>query len=173
MLDLQDHERVRELMQRLSCLLCILAVLCISPAQGQQGSWQNLNSLRPGERIQVRAMKSEKVTGTFMNVTDAAISVQSEAGPRNIQRSDVRSVKRMKAKHRLRNTLILAGVGAGVGAGIGAAAHHSCSSTQTFCFDIGGRSLPAGIGAVAGFLGGAAIGALLPSHETIYSVSSH
>jgi hypothetical protein len=82
-------------------------------------------------------------------------------------------VKRTKSEHRLRNTLILAGAGAGVGAGMGAGAHHSCPSTQTFCFDIGGRSLPAGIGAVVGLLGGAAIGALLPAHETIYSMRSH
>jgi hypothetical protein len=160
-------------MLRLPSLFLILAALCTLPAQGQQGAWENLTSLRPGEQIQVRAMKAPKVTGTFLNFTDAAISVQSDAGLQTIQRQDVRSVKRMKNRHRLRNTLILAGVGAGVGAGIGAAAHHSCPSTQTFCFDIGGRSLPAGIGAVAGLLGGAAIGALLPSHETIYSVSSH
>ncbi len=160
-------------MQRLSFLTCILAVSCTLPAQGQQGSWENLNTLKPGEQIQVRLMKAAKVTGTFLNVTDTAISVQAEAGPQTILRQDVRSVKRMKSKHRLRNTLILAGVGAGIGAGIGAAEHHSCSSTQTFCFDIGGRSLPAGIGAVAGLFGGGAIGALLPAHETIYSVSSH
>lgn len=160
-------------MQRLSFLFCILAVSYSLSAHGQQGSWENLKTLRPGEQIQVRASKTPKITGTFMNVTDAAISVEAEAGLQTIQRQEVRSVKRMKAKHRLRNTLILAGVGAGVGAGIGAAAHHSCPSSQTFCLDIGGRSLPAGIGAVAGLLGGAAIGALLPSHETIYSVSSH
>jgi hypothetical protein len=51
----------------------------------------------------------------------------------------------MENKHRLRNTLV-AGVGAGVGAGIGA---------------------------VLGGLGGAVVGILLPSHSTIYQVSSH
>ena len=160
-------------MRTLSILLCVLAVSSTSPVHGQQGSWENLNTLKPGQGIQVREMKSGKVTGTFVNVTDAAISVQVGTGPQTVQKEDVRSVKRMKSKHRLRNTLILAGVGAGIGAGIGAAAHHSCPSSQTFCFDIGGRSLPAGIGAVAGFLGGAAIGAVLPTHETIYSVSAH
>jgi|SRR5580658_51144 hypothetical protein len=160
-------------MQKLSFLLCILAASCTVPAQGQQGAWGNLNTLRPGEQIQVRTIKAAKVSGAFLNITDAAISVQAEAGPQTIQRQDVRSVKRARGKHRLRNTLILAGVGAGVGAGIGAATHHSCPSTQSFCFDVGGRSLPAGLGAVAGLLGGAVIGALLPSHETIYSVSSH
>jgi hypothetical protein len=157
-------------MQKPWFLLCILAVSCTSPIQGQQGSWQNLNTLRPGEQIQVRGIKALKITGAFVNVTDAAISLQAESGQQTIQKPDERSVKRMKNNHRLRNTLILAGVGAGVGAGIGAAAHHSCPSTQTFCLDIGGRSLPAAIGGTVGLLGGAAIGAFIPTHETVYSV---
>jgi hypothetical protein len=81
-------------------------------------------------------------------------------------------VKLLENKHRLRNTLIVAGVGAGVGAAIGAASHKSCSS-QSFCLDIGGSALPAGGGAVLGGVGGAVVGALLPSHSTIYRVSSH
>jgi hypothetical protein len=157
-------------MQKPWFLLCILAISCTAPIHGQQGSWQNLNTLRPGEQIQVRGIKSLKITGAFVSVTDAAISLQAESGQQTIQKPDVRSVKRMKNNHRLRNTLILAGVGAGVGAGIGAAAHHSCPSTQTFCLDIGGRSLPAAIGGTVGLLGGAAIGAFIPTHETIYSV---
>jgi hypothetical protein len=157
-------------MQKPWFLLCILAVSCTAPILGQQGSWQNLNTLRPGEQIQVRGIKALKITGAFVNVTDAAISLQAESGQQTIQKPDVRSVKRMKNNHRLRNTLILAGVGAGVGAGIGAAAHHSCPSTQTFCLDIGGRSLPAAIGGTVGLLGGAAIGAFIPTHETVYSV---
>jgi hypothetical protein len=157
-------------MQKPWFLLCILAVSCTSPIHGQQSSWQNLNTLRPGEQIQVRGIKALKITGAFVNVTDAAISLQAESGQQTIQKPDVRSVKRMKNNHRLRNTLILAGVGAGVGAGIGAAAHHSCPSTQTFCLDIGGRSLPAAIGGTVGLLGGAAIGAFIPTHETVYSV---
>jgi hypothetical protein len=121
----------------------------------------------------VRQMNKAKVSGTFLNVTEAAISLQADTGPQTIQKQDVRTVKWMKNKHRLRNTLILAGIGAGTGAAIGAATYHPCSSSQAFCFDIGGRSLPAGIGAVAGFVGGATVGALLPDHETIYSVSLH
>ena len=76
----------------------------------------------------------------------------------------------MEHKHRLRNALIVAGVGAGVGAGIGAALYKPCSS-QSFCLDIGGAALPAGVGAVLGGVGGAVIGILLPSHSTIYQVT--
>jgi hypothetical protein len=160
-------------MQKPWLLLCILAASFTSTIHGQQGSWENLNTLRPGDQIQVRGIKAAKITGAFLNVTDTTITLQAESGPQTVQKPDVRSVKRMKNNHRLRNTLILAGVGAGVGAGIGAAAHHSCPSSQSFCLDIGGRSFPAAIGATVGLLGGAAIGAFIPTHETIYSVKSH
>ena len=107
-----------------------------------------------------------------MSISDTAISYRETNGERSIPKQDVRSVKVMDHKHRLRNTLIVAGVGAGVGAGIGAALHKPCSS-QSFCLDIGGAALPAGIGAVVGGLGGAVVGILLPSHSTIYQQSSH
>jgi len=89
-------------------------------------------------------------------------------------------VKLMESKHRVRNTLVGlglgGGVGAGVGAGIGAATFHSCSS-QSFCIQPVGKGGSAGIAAVIGFAGGAAVGAvvgaLLPSHSTIYRVTSH
>ena len=64
-------------------------------------------------------------------------------------------------KHRLRNTIIVAGVGAGVGAGIGAALHKPCSS-KSFCLDVGGAALPAAVGAVLGGVGGAVVGVLCP-----------
>jgi hypothetical protein len=160
-------------MRRVLLLIFILGVSWAARAQSKAGVWENLNTLRAGEKIQVRELNKTKVAGTFLNVTDAAISVQAEAGPQTIHRQDVGSVKLMINKHRLRNMLILAGAGAGAGAGIGAAAHHPCPSSQSFCLDIGGRSLPAGIGAVLGFLGGGTVGALLPDHETIYNVSLH
>jgi hypothetical protein len=116
-------------------------------------------------------MNKTKVTGTFLNFTDAAISVQAEAGPQTIQKQDVRTIKRMKTKHRWVNSLILAGAGAGIGYGIGRSQYHPCTSTQEFCLDFAG-DLPGYIGATAGFLGGGAIGALIPVHQTVYTASS-
>ena len=155
-------------MKKLLFLICILGVSISLQAQGKPSAWANLNNLHQGDRIQVRQMDSTKATGEFMSVSDAALSLQANGSAQVIARDTVKSVTLMKNKHRLRNSLLLAATGAGIGAGIGAAEHHGCSSTQTFCFDIGGKSLPAGIGAVIGFLGGGAIGAFLPSHEMIY-----
>ena len=145
---------------------------CALLAQAKQTSWSDLSGLQPGQRIQVVGMTSKKHSGNFVSVSDTAISYRETTGEQSIPKQDVLSVKLMENKHRLRNTLIVAGVGAGVGAGIGAALHKPCSS-QSFCLDIGGAALPAGIGAVLGGVGGAIVGFLLPSHSTIYQVSSH
>ena len=159
-------------MRKIFLLLFVLGLPCAGFAQTDRASWANLSGLQPGQRIQVVGMTSKKHSGNFVSISDTAISYREANGKQSIPRQDVLSVKLMKNKHRLRNTLIVAGVGAGVGAGIGAALHKSCSS-PSFCLDIGGAALPAGIGAVLGGVGGAVVGILLPSDSTIYQVSSH
>jgi len=153
--------------------ICVLGCSCTLHAQSRPANWDNLNSLHAGDKIQVRETNAKKVTGKFLSVSDASISLEADGASQSIQKQEVESVKWMKNRHRLRNALILGGVGAGIGAGIGAAAHKSCSSTQAFCLDIGGRSLPAAVGGTVGLLGGATIGALLPSHQTVYSLNGH
>src|ERR1700722_4932028 len=106
-------------MRRTWFLICVLATTCTLWAQSGSASWQNLNTLQAGQRIQVLEKNTRRVSGTFLNVSEAAISVQGEAGSQAIQRQDVLGVKLMKNKHRLRNAFIGAGVGAGVGALVG------------------------------------------------------
>jgi hypothetical protein len=159
-------------MRKISVLLFVVGLSCAAFAQTDRASWANLSRLQPGQKIQVVGITSKKHSGNFVSISDTAISYRETNGEQSIPKQDVVSVKLLEHKHRLRNTLIVAGVGAGVGAGIGAALHKSCSS-QSFCLDIGGAALPAGVGAVVGGLGGAVVGALLPSHTTIYQVSPH
>jgi hypothetical protein len=152
-------------------LLCIFALPSVSPAQSNP-DWPNLSRLHAGQQIQIVETNSKKHSGTFVSVSDAAISYRETAGEHSLEKQDVRTVKLMENQHRLRNTLIGTGVGAGVGAAIGAATYKSCSS-QSFCIDPGGRALPAGIGAVVGGVGGAVVGVLLPSHSTLYNIAPH
>jgi hypothetical protein len=107
--------------------------------------------------------------------SETAISYQETAGEQTIPKQDVRRVKLMENKHRLRNTLIGAGVGTGAGAAIGAASYNkqSCPSTNFCLSGIGGRGIPTAIGAVVGLVAGTVVGALSPSHQSIYSVNSH
>ena len=156
-------------MRRILFLIYVLGIPCGSWAQtdqASQASWEKLNALRAGQKIQFVEMTSKKHPGTFVNVSDTAITYQEATGEQTIQKQDVRSVKLMKNTHRLRNALIGAAMGAGVGAGVGIAT--SCS--QDTCFFA--RGLGAAVGAVVGLLPGAIVGALVPGHETIYSVNS-
>src|ERR1700722_7431667 len=152
--------RIGAPMRKALFLLCALGMSCGAWSQNNQSSWTNLSALHAGQKIQVVEMNSKKHSGTFVIVSDTAITYQEPTGERAIQHQNVRSVRLMKNNHRLRNTLIGAGVGGGIGAGVGAATFSPCSS-QSFCIQPGGRGLPAGVGAVIGLVGGAAVGALL------------
>ena len=142
-------------MRKFWILACLLAMPSVVSAQ-----WEKLSTLQAGDKIQV-IENSKKDSGTFLSVSDKEISLQGKSGGQTIQRQDVRSVRLMVNKHRVRNTLIGAGVGAGAGAGISAAAWEPHGFA-------GGRGTGAAVGAVIGAVGGAVVGALWPSHETIY-----
>jgi hypothetical protein len=143
-------------------LICVLGMTCTLWAQRGPASWQNLNTLQAGQRIQVIEGNKRKVSGTFLNVSEAAISVQDEAGSEAIQRQDVLTVKLMKNKHRLRNAFIGAGVGASVGAVIGGTANNGFISKGVVAAVLGG------VCAVPG----AVVGALVPDHSTVYKMGS-
>jgi hypothetical protein len=158
-------------MRKIFFPIWVLGMACASWGQTSQAAWTNLNPLHAGQKVQVIEVNSKKHSGTFVSVSDTAISYQDTAGEQTIPKENVRSVKLMETEHRMRNTLIGAAAGAGVGAGIGAASSHSCSS-QSFCIEPVGRGEFAAIGAAVGLLCGAGVGALVTSHKTIYRVSS-
>ena len=165
-------------MRNICSLICILGIACSSLAQGDKASWTNLSALHPGQKIQVVEMNSKKHSGTFVSFTETAILYQDNAIGQTIPRQDIRRVKLMENKHRLRNVLIGGVVGAGVGAAIGAGVFHGCtpnppSSQFPNCI---GASVSRGEGAAilapVGFLAGAVVGAFFPSHHTIYRSNS-
>jgi hypothetical protein len=164
-------------MRNLGVLLCILGMPSFLSAQGKQAMWENLNALRPGQKVQIVEMNSKTESGTFLSVSGTAISLQEKDGEQTIQRQDVRTVKIPKRPNHLRNSLIGGAIGAGVGAGIGAAVYHPCENhpplNDQCSFDIGSRGLDAAFGGVVGLVGGAVVGALLPTGKTIYRASAH
>jgi len=150
-------------MRKIWFLICVLAATYTSWAQSGPASWQNLNSLHEGERIQVLEKNSRKVSGTFLNVSEAAISVQDQAGSQALRRQDIVRVRLMKNKHRVRNAFIGAGIGAGLGAALGGATNNGFVNRGVFAAGVAASfSVP-----------GAVIGALVPDHSTIYNVGSH
>jgi len=150
------------IMRKLLILIFVLAIPCAAFGQTDQSSWENLSALGAGHRIQVVEMNSKKVSGAFVNFTVAGISLQGAGGEQTISRQDVRSVKLMENKHRLRNAAIGAVIGAAAGAGtLGGLVN---SSEGGFNFTGQGAAIGAGAGAVIG----AIVGALFPSHQTLY-----
>jgi hypothetical protein len=147
-------------------LICVLGISCASWAQGDKAAWTNLSTLRPGQKIQVVEIKSNKHSGSFVSFSETAISYQDDAGEQSVPRQNVRSVKLGASKRRLRNTLIGAGVGAGAGAAIGVGMWEN----RGF---IGGKGVGALVGAAVGFVAGVVVGAVLPTHHTVYNANSH
>ncbi len=165
-------------MRNLWFLICILGIACASWAQGDKDSWTNLGVLHPGQKIQIVEMNSKKHSGTFVSFSEVAILYEDNAGGQTIPRPQIRRVKLMENRHRLRNILIGGLVGAGVGAAIGAGAFHGCTvnaSSSQFPNCLGpsiSRGEGAAIIAPIGFLAGALIGAFVPGHHTIYRANS-
>jgi hypothetical protein len=160
-------------MRKLWIFVCFLGIPCTAISQTSQQSWESLSTLQTGQKVRVVEMGSKTESGTFMSFSSTAISLQESTGAQVVQRQDVRSIKLMEHSHRLRNTLIAAGVGAGVGAVIGAATNlHPCGMASP-CSPILSTPESAGIIAVVGFVGGAAVGLLLPSHKTIYNAKTN
>ena len=150
---------------RKAALACFLILIPYSLcAQERTADWRALYGLRAGEKIELIETGMKKHVGTFSTVTEEMIQLREGSNDIGIRKESVVRVTALDKSHRLRNSLLLGGVGAGAGAGIGAAATTCSTNSFTGCW----RGVAAGIGAVVGLLGGAGVGAAIPSHPTIY-----
>lgn len=93
----------------------------LASGQGTQDSWDNLRALHVGEKIQVVDQKLRSYVGTFVGVTEEAISFQVGRDQVTIQRPDLLRVSSRERTRRGRNALIGLAVGAAAGAAIGGA----------------------------------------------------
>jgi len=94
--------------------LGVLMLSITAGAQAQEESWDNLRSLRAGEKIQVVDQKLKSQTGTFVSVSDEAISLRVNQDEISVQRADVLRVSSSEGMGRGKHTLIGLAVG-GVG----------------------------------------------------------
>jgi hypothetical protein len=154
---------------RSATVVCLLILIPSSlRAQDRKSDWKALYGLRAGEKIELIETGMKKHVGTFSTVTEEAIQMREGSNDIGIPKEGVARVTVLDKSHRLRNSLIFGGVGAGTGAGIAAAATRCSSSNNSFSSCDFGRGLVVAIGAVAGLVGGAGVGAAIPSHPTIY-----
>jgi len=151
-------------MHRLTLItLSVLLLATIAGAQAPEQSWDNLKTLREGEKIQVVDQKLKSQNGTFVSVSEEAITFQAGKDAVTIQRADVfRVSSRERGRTRGRNALRGLAVGAGIGLALGGAMAASHAEDIPLAVELVG--LPLELGGI-----GAGIGAALPpGHPTIY-----
>jgi hypothetical protein len=141
--------------------LCTIAasLLHASDTQNSKGNWDNLRQLRPGQKIEVVDSSMKTLKGTFVSVSDEAISLQAGKNEQSVERAKVVRVSVRDTSHRTRNMLLGSGILGGIALAATAAPLMSSSNEGTSC-----GWCAAAIG--AGFGGGAALGAL-PGYHTI------
>ena len=156
-------------MRKLALIAILLGMPVLSKAQTARNSWSGLETLHAGQRIEVVETNLKKHKGTLSTVTDEAIQLRAGGDDVVIKRENVMRVTLLDKSHRFRNALLLGGLGAGAGAGIGAAASRCTRNSFTGCY----RDIAIGFGALIGLVGGAGVGAAIPSHPTIYRIEHH
>jgi hypothetical protein len=136
-------------------------------AQHPASRWDNLESLRSGQKIQVVTSDGQSWHGAYRLVTPDAISLRVDRGLFRHQEKALPAsdVVRVSGVSRLRNTLIGLGVGLGAGAAMSAWAANRIEKGY-------GGALTTGQATAISltFLGGAGagIGYAIPSRRTLY-----
>jgi len=138
----------------------------LGSAQTAADSWDNLRTLRVGEKIQVVDQRLRSFTGTFVGVTEETISYQVGQDSVTVQREDVLRVTSRERTRRRRNALIGLGIGAAAGAAGSAIALEKATNGPVY-YD-GEAAAWIAAGAFWGGAIGAGVGAAFPSHPTIY-----
>ena len=137
-------------------LFCLLANLPVAAAG--RADWNNLKSLKPGDRVRIVQANRLRIDGRFQSSDDAGITVDTGA-PMTVRKDDVLRVSR-KGITRGKRILIGALIGAAAAGIIAAGIAHGSNNEGFFGGDwegaaigttmAGGVAIGAGIGAVSG-----------------------
>ena len=150
-------------MQRVTeTLLLLLMVPGFGLAQSSQNSWDNLNQLRPGQKIEVvdTSMKSHR--GPFVSISEEAITLQVGKSEESVLHANVVRVSVRDTSHRKRNMLLGSGILGGIALGVAAIPLGAASNE--------GNSCPVCVAVIAaGFGGGAGLGAI-PGSRRVYRI---
>jgi uncharacterized membrane protein len=136
------------------------AVLC---AQSPKGAWSDLNSLKPGQGIEVIESSVKRHAGEFITVTDEALTLKEHGTNVSLKRENVVRVTTASGARRGEHAVVGLVVGGLIGAGIGAA-----SGSSTGFLGGSSRGIGALVGVAIGAPSGALVGAVIPAHTTIY-----
>jgi hypothetical protein len=152
-------------------LLAVILAMGLLPGEvfGRErdtASWQNVQALSQGARIEVYRKAGDPVSGALSSVSPEAIVIVAKRQDVSVGRADV---TRVVARHSGHAKWIGLGVGAGAGAGIGAAIGARLANESAG--DINIKAASTAVVAAGGALIGLAIGASLDlRHSTVYRV---
>ena len=116
-------------------LLMAIFSLSLQAQQPGKDSWDNLNRLQAGQKIQLVQMDLKSLKGQFLGFTDEMISLRVKKDEVAVPREDVFRVSFRGKPKRGQNALLMMGVGAGLGAISGAAVgagFHEVGETGVF-----------------------------------------
>ena len=142
-------------------LYCYFSLSCIAAPVSSTNDWDTLSRLKTGQVLQVVLKDAKVYEGKFQAFTGESIQLLNGEQNRTFLKSDVLRISTKKAGHRGRNALIGVGLGTAAGLGVGAATAHEGEMM---------RGVGIGLGAALGAIGGAALGAVIPTGgwEEIY-----
>ena len=123
--------------------------LVAADRQSSKANWDNLKQLAPGQQIKVVLNDAKSYQGKFASTSDDSFVLRLATGEQSFSRQSVLRVSSKGQSHRWRNAGIGAAVGGGSLAGIAAAKYD------------GWEDFSRGQVAVAGLIGGGAIGAAI------------
>lgn len=148
------------------CLLLLIGILQSNVAISEdrdEHRWENVEILRPGQKIEVTTTQLRTVQGAYLSSSEAALRLKTSEGEVSMMREDVFRVKSQEGK-RKRNMLVGVIVGALGGVALGAVADHlddvDGSDPGSNNGKLGGSVFGAGVGA--------GIGSLFAGHRVIY-----
>ena len=148
--------------------LALASVLALSPAPAAAQTrralddWSALQTLSPGQKIVVRTMDGDRLTGRFDSANDLLLNYEEDNGRKvSLKRESIKLVQLNRGKSRLNGALVGAGIGGGGGLALGGWAYSLDD------FNAGIIAAPALLGAGIGAGIGAALGKG-NKNETVY-----
>jgi hypothetical protein len=162
-----DMRRTWDCLRVLLCVLLIFGFLsedltAVQKAPPPDAAWNRVQSLKPGEKVEVHRITKKKLRGALVSVASDSITVEVQNLPIAIPRSEIRRLKVESESQRSKN----AAIGAGIGAGGGIAAAIILDGALTDGNGVSGSAavLLGGLGSAAGFV----IRIMRRAYKTIY-----
>lgn len=150
-------------MRKVFIVLCLLLASSFAWCKSRN-SWENLNTLEAGDKIQVAEKDHEKVTGAFVSENAQGITLYEKNGKETIDRGEVVRVR--VGGQRLRHMLVGIGIGAGADAALAAVSYENCGNCTP------SRGAVMGAAVFTGAAIGAIVGGLMSEYKTVYQAAN-